>query len=68
MLSAASPKGLLYLGDELAGLFLNTRRYSGGQDNEFWLEAWNGKQFVVERVHRQPVVVDHLLVGITGGF
>jgi hypothetical protein len=27
--------------DELAGLFLNLSRYSGGTDKEFWLEAWN---------------------------
>jgi hypothetical protein len=44
------------------------KRYSSGQDNEFWLEAWNGKNFVVERQGRPPVVLDYLLVGITGGF
>ena len=68
MLSGARPSGLLVIADELAGLFLNTSRYSGGQDDEFWLEAWNGKHYVVERVNRSPVEVDHLLVGITGGF
>jgi Protein of unknown function (DUF3987) len=44
------------------------KRYSRGQDNEFWLEAWNGKNFVVERQGRPPVILDYLLVGITGGF
>jgi Protein of unknown function (DUF3987) len=44
------------------------KRYSSGQDNEFWLEAWNGKNFVVERQGRPPVVLDYLLVGIAGGF
>jgi Protein of unknown function (DUF3987) len=68
MLSGARPSGLLVIADELAGLFLNTSRYSGGQDDEFWLEAWNGKHYVVERVNRSPVEVDHLLVGIAGGF
>jgi Protein of unknown function (DUF3987) len=68
MLSAARPSGMLVIADELAGLFLNTSRYSGGQDNEFWLEAWNGNSYVVERVGRPSVAVDHLLVGITGGF
>jgi hypothetical protein len=68
MLLAARPSGLLVIYDELAGLFLNTRRYSGGQDNEFWLEAWNGGHYVVERVGRPPVEVNDLLVGITGGF
>jgi hypothetical protein len=67
VLLQARPRGMLMIADELAGLFLNMSRYSGGQDNEFWLEAWNGKQFVVERMNRPPVSVDHLLVGITGG-
>ena len=39
VLLQARPQGMLMLSDELAGLFLNMSRYSGGQDNEFWLEA-----------------------------
>jgi hypothetical protein len=62
------PQGMAFVADELARLFLNMKRYSRGQDNEFWLEAWNGKHFVVERQGRPPVVLDYLLVGITGGF
>jgi len=62
------PQGMAFVADELARLFLNMKRYSSGQDNEFWLEAWNGKNFVVERQGRPPVVLDYLLVGITGGF
>jgi hypothetical protein len=68
VLLQARPSGIQLIGDELAGLFLNFGRYSGGQDKEFWLEAWNGKYFVVERMGRAPVVVEHLLVGVTGGF
>jgi Protein of unknown function (DUF3987) len=59
---------VLIICDELAGLFLNLSRYSGGSDREFWLEAWNGKHYVVERLGRPAVVLDHLLVGMTGGF
>lgn len=62
------PSGMLVIADELAGLFLNMSRYSKGQDNEFWLESWNGESFVVERVSAPPLMIDHLLVGITGGF
>jgi hypothetical protein len=54
--------------DELAGLFLNLSRYSGGTDKEFWLEAWNGNPYRVERVNRSPVDLEHLLVGLVGGF
>jgi hypothetical protein len=59
---------MTFVADELARLFLNMKRYSNGQDNEFWLEAWNGKNFVVERQGRPPVVLDYLLVGVIGGF
>jgi putative DNA primase/helicase len=52
----------------LAGLFLNMNRYSNGSDREFWLQAWNGGAYVVERQGRPPVELDHLLVGVTGGF
>jgi Protein of unknown function (DUF3987)/Bifunctional DNA primase/polymerase, N-terminal len=61
------PQGMAFVADELARLFLNMKRYSNGQDNEFWLEAWDGKHFVVERQGRPPVVLDYLLVGVVGG-
>jgi hypothetical protein len=67
VLLQARPQGMLMLSDELAGLFLNMSRYSGGQDNEFWLEAWNGGTYTVERMGRPSIAVDHLLVGIVGG-
>jgi hypothetical protein len=67
VLQQARPQGLLMLSDELSGLFLNMSRYSGGQDNEFWLEAWNGSAYTVERMQRPPISVDHLLVGLVGG-
>ena len=68
VLLTVQPRGMLMIVDELAGLFLNLARYSGGSDREFWLEAWNGKYYVVERMGREPVVLNHLLVGMTGGF
>jgi hypothetical protein len=60
-------QGALLLADELASLFLNMSRYSGGQDNEFWLEAWNGGSYTVERMSRPAIVLDHLLIGVVGG-
>src|SRR5262249_46980343 len=58
-------RGLL-VRDELSALFTNMSRYSGGQDNEFWLESWNGDSYTVERMQR-TLHVDHLLIGIVGG-
>ena len=67
VLLQARPAGLQVIADELAGLFANMSRYSSGSDREFWLEAWNGRSHTVERMGRPAVMLDHLLVGITGG-
>jgi hypothetical protein len=64
----ARPRGVTYVADELARLFMNLERYSGGSDRAFWLEAWDGNSFVVERLGRPPVMLPHLLVGVVGGF
>jgi hypothetical protein len=63
----ARPRGLMLIRDELSGLFANMGRYSRGTDRPFWLEAWNGNRYVVERVSKS-IAVEHLLVGIIGGF
>src|SRR5262249_32803146 len=63
----ARPRGMTLIRDELSGLFANMTRYSGGSDRPFWLEAWNGGRHVIERVSRS-ITVDHLLVGVVGGF
>jgi hypothetical protein len=61
------PQGVLCIKDELSELFTNMSRYSRGQDNEFWLEAWNGGTYIVERMTRS-LRIRFLLVGLTGGF
>ena len=65
-LLTARQQGMLRLSDELSGMFMNMSRYSGGQDNEFWLEAWNGNPYNVERIGR-ALQIDHLLIGVVGG-
>ena len=62
----ARPQGILRLTDELSAMFTNMSRYNGGQDNEFWLEAWNGHSYKVERVSR-TLQIEHLLIGVVGG-
>ena len=43
-------------------------RYSGGSsDRPFWLEAYGGRGYTVERMGREPVYIDHLSVGVVGG-
>jgi hypothetical protein len=53
-LLSEQPRGLLYVRDELTGWFGNHDRYGGnGGDRAFFLEAWNGGSYIVDRVkHR----------------
>jgi len=68
VLLKARPRGMVLILDELAGLFANMSRYSGGQDNQFWLEAWNGARRPIDRMGRPSLIVPHLLIGVVGGF
>jgi hypothetical protein len=58
---------MLLITDELAGWFKNMSRYSNGEDNAFWLTAWDGKMFVVERMGRPSIKIKSLLIGVVGG-
>lgn len=61
------PKGVLYHRDELAGWLLNMSRYSNGNDRPFWLEAWTGGSYQVDRRNRaEPVLLDHLSSAVFG--
>ena len=65
---ASQPRGVLMFRDELAGWLSGMTRYSGGgSDRPFWLEAYGGRAFMVERMGRDPVYVDFLSVGVLGG-
>jgi hypothetical protein len=60
------PRGMIQVRDELAGLFSNMR---AANSRPFYLEAWNGNKFTVERVAADGCfMVDNLLVGVIGGF
>lgn len=64
---AQQPRGALQVRDELAGWLSNMARYSSGSDRPFWLEAYGGRSFTVERMSRSPVTVESLAVGVVGG-
>ena len=54
--------------DELAGWLEGMARYSGGgSDRPFWLEAYGGRGFTVERMGREPLTIDRLSIGVVGG-
>jgi Protein of unknown function (DUF3987) len=63
---AMRQRGMLQVRDELTALFSGL---TSAGSRAFYLEAWNGGKFVVERVDRYRVfTVENLLIGLTGGF
>ncbi|WP_299986663.1 YfjI family protein [uncultured Ruegeria sp.] len=61
-------RGLLLARDELSGWLSSMDRYNGGGDRPFWLEAYGGRSYTIDRKNNpEPITVDHLSVAIVGG-
>lgn len=60
-------RGSLQSRDELSGWLQGMERYSDSSDRGFWLESYGGRAYTVERMGREPLTVDHLLMSVTGG-
>ncbi|GAB0114936.1 DUF3987 domain-containing protein [Acidisoma sp. C75] len=67
LLASAAPKGLLIVRDELAGWLLGMTNYNDA-GRAFWLEAYGGRPYRVERQKSpQPIEVPRLAVAVMGG-
>jgi Protein of unknown function (DUF3987) len=65
----SNPKGLYQIRDELAGLLNGMDSYKKGNDRQFYLEAYDGGDFVVDRVRQdgKPAIIPRLTMSILGG-
>jgi hypothetical protein len=67
LLAATAPKGLLMMRDELAGWIAGMNAYNDA-GRAFWIEAYGGRPYRVERVkHPEPIVIPRLAVAVYGG-
>lgn len=67
-LLAGESHGLLNARDELSGWIESMNRYASGGDREFWIEAYGGRSYVVDRKSKLcPTIVERLSVSILGG-
>ena len=67
MLLSGLPKGLLHVRDELAGWLQNLSRYSSGTDRPFWLEAYVGGPYTVDRLKNPiPIFIRRLAMATFG--
>ncbi|BBZ98229.1 hypothetical protein BRDID11004_08620 [Bradyrhizobium diazoefficiens] len=64
-----NPDGLLYFGDELAGLFggMDAYRAKGGKDRPIWLKFKDGAAVTVDRMGRDSIHVPVGAVSVLGG-
>ncbi len=66
LLANAAPKGLMIVRDELAGWLLGLNSYNDA-GRSFWIEAYGGRPYRVERVKSpEPIVIPRLAVAVTG--
>ncbi len=64
----ATWRGLLLSRDELSGWLGSMDRYSGGGDRPFWLEAFGGRSYTIDRKNSpDPIIIEHLSVAVLGG-
>jgi hypothetical protein len=70
-LAAQNPRGLLLVRDELAGWLTGMDRYAGGAggaDRAFFLEAYGGRPWIVDRKKEGASNrVERLSIGLVGG-
>jgi hypothetical protein len=66
-----SPDGLLCIRDELSGWFGSMEKYAAGRgsavDKSFWLQAFNGGSYTINRINRGSVWIDNLSISLLGG-
>jgi hypothetical protein len=67
-LLAGNVRGVLLHRDELSGWLGTMNKYGGDGDRSFWLEAFGGRPYVVDRKkHPEPIAIPSLLVSVLGG-
>ncbi|MDF0603919.1 DUF3987 domain-containing protein, partial [Psychromarinibacter sp. C21-152] len=60
-------RGLLLCRDELSGWIGGMDRYNGGGDRPFWLEAYGGRAYCIDRKSSpDPITVEHLTIAVIG--
>ncbi|MBY9067629.1 DUF3987 domain-containing protein [Hyphomonas sp. WL0036] len=64
---ASAAQGLLVERDELTGLICALERYSAGSDRPFYLEAWMGGPFQLDRVKYGSKLIERHGFSIVGG-
>ena len=67
-IASRNPKGLCLYRDELSGWTSGFNKYGGDGDRQFWIEAYGGRRYTVDRKkHPSPITIPRLSVSVLGG-
>lgn len=67
IIHSINKRGIGLFKDELVGFLNDMNRYRKGSDEQFWLESFNNKSYVVNRVTREPILINDTMINILGG-
>ena len=59
-------RGIGLYKDELVGFLNDMNKYRKGSDEQFWLESFNNKSYVVNRVTKEPIFIEDININILG--
>ena len=59
-------RGLGLHKDELVGFLNDMNKYRKGSDEQFWLESFNNSSYIVNRVTKEPLMIDNIMINIIG--
>lgn len=59
-------RGIGLYKDELVGFLHDMNKYRKGSDEQFWLESFNNKGYPVNRVTREPLMIEDTMINILG--
>lgn len=59
-------RGLLLYRDELIGFLKDMNKYRKGSDEQFWLESFNNNSYIVNRVTKDPLMIEFTNINIIG--
>lgn len=67
LIHSINRRGIGLFKDELVGFLNDMNKYRKGSDEQFWLESFNNNSYISNRVSRDPIMIDDLMINILGG-
>lgn len=59
-------RGIGLYKDELVGFLNDMNKYRKGSDEQFWLESFNNKSYIINRVTKDPKLIDNININLIG--